>query len=158
MSIDYDDLINRTWEDIPEPELLPNGGWMLEGGNVSLIKPKEKGKSSKVLFSYKAKEPVSVPDDLLEEMGNYDFSINDLNFTIYLENASDWDKVRKHLELHGIELNKKDRLVNEAGKLSFAKDFRGSKVIGDIRDRNYENADGVTIWQNSVSKFQRVEA
>lgn len=156
--MDYDDILNRTWEDVPEPELLPAGGWLLVGGNVSLIKPKEDGKSAKILFSYKAKEPVSVADDLLEELGDYDFSINDLNYTVYIENASDWDKVRKHLALSGVEIDNKAKIVNEAGKLSFAKAFRGSEVVADVGQRSYENSEGNTIWQNSLSKFAKVEA
>lgn len=154
--MDYDDILNQTWEDVPEPELIPIGGWLLVGGNVSLIKPKEEGKSAKILFGYKAKEPVSVDADRLDEMGNYDFTINDLNFTIYIENAADWDKVRKHLLLSGVEIDPKEKIVNEAGKLSFAKAFRGSEVVAEVGQRTYEVA-GVTKWDNSLTKFAKAE-
>lgn len=152
---DYDDILNRTWDDIPEPQLLPNGGWMLSGANVALVKPKEDNQALKVLFSYKAKQPTNVADDLLEELGEYDFTINDLTFTIYVETAADWSKVKKHLAKHGVEVS--GALFNEAGKLAFAKAFRGSEVIAEVGQRSYEDAAGETIWQNTLSKFQAVE-
>ncbi len=34
--MDYDDILNRTWDEIPEPKLLPGGGWALKGGNLDL--------------------------------------------------------------------------------------------------------------------------
>jgi hypothetical protein len=152
--IDYDDILNRTWEDVPEPVLLPVGDWLIAGKNAALIKPTKEGQSLKVLFSYGAKSPVAVAEDLLEELGDYDITINDLTYTIYLESAADWDKVRKHLALHGVEMT--GAILDDNGKLAFNKAFRGAEVVGQVGQRSYENADGDTIWQNSLSKFQAV--
>lgn len=153
--MDYDDILNQTWEDVPEPQLIPNGGWLIAGSTVALVKAKEEGKPHKVLFTYKPKQPVSVPQDLLEDMGDYDFSVNDLTFTIFVEAPSDWDKVRRHLDVHGIQL--KGRIVDDKGKLSFAKEFRGAEVIANVDERTYEAQDGVHV-QNTLSKFQAVTA
>lgn len=150
----YDDLLNRTWDDIPEPVLLPGGGWLLVGKNAALIKPREAGKSLKILYTYGAKQAVSVADDLLEELGDYDITVNELNFTQYIETAADWDKVRRHLALHGVEME--GAILDEAGKLAFNKAFRGAEVVAEIGQRSYDNNDGETIWQNSVAKFQKV--
>lgn len=153
--MDYDDIMNRTWDDIPQPQLLPGGGWLIKGRNAGFMKAAEEGKSAKVIFFYTAKEPVTVGQDLLDEMGDYDFAINDLSYTIYIETAADWDKVRKHLEKHGVELSGK--LFNDAGKLAFSKKFAGAEVTAEIGQRSYENNDGETIWQNTLSKFQKAE-
>lgn len=153
--MNYDDILNRTWEEIPEPVLLPNGGWLLAGKNAALVKPKDDtGKSLKVLFSYQPKEAVSVRDDDIEALGDYDISINDLQFTIYIETASDWTKVRKHLALHGVEME--GAILDENGKLAFNKAFRGSEVVAEVAQRSYDDANGDTIWQNNLSKFRKV--
>lgn len=152
--MDYDDILNRTWEEIPTPVLLPAGGWLLVGKNAALVKPKEEGKSLKILFSYQAKEPVSVAEDLLEELADYDISINDLSFTVYIETPADWAKVKRHLALAGVEMT--GSILDEAGKLAFNKAFRGSEVVAEVGQRSYDDANGDTIWQNSLSKFQKV--
>lgn len=152
--MDYDDLLNQTWEELPENKNIPAGGWLLKGTNVALIKPKEEDQDLKVLFTYNPKEPISVPQDLLDDMGDYDFTGNDIQFTVYIRRASDWNDVKAHLAKHGVELS--GALLNEAGKLAFAKAFRGTEVIADIGERSYQNAAGDTVWQNTASKFQPV--
>lgn len=154
MSQDFEDLLNMTWDDIPVPQTIPDGGWMLAGANVALVKPKDDNGDLKVLFTYKAKSPVSVAQDLLDEMGEYDITINDLNYTIYIKSAADWDKVRKHVALHGIELE--GALFTADKKLAFAKAFRNAEIVAEVGTRSYENSEGVTVFDNSLSKFQRV--
>lgn len=154
--MNYDDLLNKSWDEIPEPQLLPGGGWMVEGRNVALVKPKEDGQALKVLFSYKAKEPVAVDEEALAELGEgYDIAMNDLTYTVYVETAADLDKVRKHLAIHGIDVN--GGIFGEDGKLSFAKAFRGTEVVATIGQRSYENNAGETVWQNTLSGFQKAE-
>ena|SRR6478609_8183408 len=152
--MDYDDLYNVTWENIPEAVTLPDGGYLLKGANMAFIKPKEEGKGGKVLFTYKAKEPVSVDQDALDDLPQgYDLDINDLNFTIWIESASDWNKVRDHLSLHGVE-TAGPLFVN--GKLAAAKDFKGSEVVAQVSTSFYKNNAGETIPQNNLKQFQRV--
>lgn len=152
--MDYNDILDRTWDDIPEPKLLPGGGWLVVGKTVGLVKPKEDGQSLKVLFTLKAKEPINVASEELDELGDYDITINDLQYTVYVESAADWDKVRKFLGIFGVEMS--GRIVNEDGKLSFAKAFNGAEAVAEVGQRNYENKDGDVIWQNTLSKFQKV--
>jgi hypothetical protein len=154
--MDYDDLLNRTWDDIPEPVLLPGGTWMVAGKTAALVRPKEEGKSLKILFGLKAKEPVNVAQEELDELGDYDITINDLQHTIYIENASDWDKVRKFLAVFGVEIDTKVKIVDGNGKLSFAKAFAGAEAVAEIGQRNYQDANNETVWQNNLSKFQAV--
>lgn len=154
MSVDYDDILNRTWDDIPEPVLLPGGAWMVVGKTAGLVKPREEGQSLKVLFNLKAKEPVNVAQEELDELGDYDITINDLQYTVYIESAADWDKVRKFLAVFGVEMS--GSILDDKGKLAFAKAFNGAEAIAEIGQRNYENKDGETVWQNTLSKFQKV--
>lgn len=152
--MDYDDILNRSWDEIPEPQILPAGDWLVAGANAALVKPTEEGKSLKVLLSYTAKSPVAVDEDKLAELGEYDISTSDLNYTIFVEKASDWDKVRKHLAIAGVPME--GAILNENGKLGFAKAFRGSEVVVELGERSFQNQAGETIWQNSMSKFRTV--
>lgn len=152
--MDYDDILNRTWDDIPEPVLLPGGSWLVVGQTAGLVKPKDEGGKLKVLFNLKAKEPVQVAQEELDELGDYDITINDLQYTVYIESAADWDKVRKFLEIFGVEMS--GRIVGGDGKLTFAKAFRGAEAVAEVGQRNYTNQDNEVIWQNSLSKFQKV--
>lgn len=154
--MNYEDLQNATWEEIPEAKLLPGGQWLLKGRNVGYMKPKKEGDSAKVLFFYKAKEPVSVNAEDLEELGaDYDLDINDLTYTVYIESAADWDKVRKHVAQLGIELS--GALFDDKGKLRVSKEFKDAEVVATVGQRSYENDAGETIWQNNLSGFQKVE-
>lgn len=152
--MDYDDILNATWEGMPTEVVLPAGAWVLRGENAAFVRPKEEGKKAKVLFSYKAVAPVegvdtsSLPDD-------YDISINNLTFTIFIETAKDWDQVRKHLAKHGVAVT--GALFDERGKLAFNKAFRGTEVVANLEQDNYENAQHEVIWQNKLSGFQRAE-
>lgn len=155
MQLDYDDLLNTSWENIPEPVNLPGGSYLIKGANVAFVKAKEEGKPHKVLFSYNAQSPVAVDEDALAELPEgYEIETNDLTYTVFIEKAADWNNVRKHLELHGIELTGG---IFENGKLSFAKAFRGAEIVAEVGQRFYTNAAGDSIPQNTLSKFQRVE-
>lgn len=154
--MDYDDILNATWEDIPEPKTLPDGGWLLKGRSVAWILPKKEEDSAKVLFGYKPKSPVSVDDEALEALGaDYDLEMNDLNFSILIKSAADWNKVKKHLEIAGIELD--GPLFGEDGKLAFAKAFKGTEVVAQVTTQHYEQNGEAKTGQN-LSKFQAVEA
>lgn len=154
--MDYDDLYNATWENIPEAVNLPDGGYLVKGVSVGFIKPREEGKSGKVLFTYNAKQPVSVDEDALADLPTgYDLETNDLNYTIWISKPSDWNDVRSHLALHGVEIAG-PIFVN--GKLAFAKDFRGSEAIAQVTTTFYENNAGETVPQQNLKSFQRVEA
>lgn len=154
--MDYDDVLNETWDDLPVEKTLPDGGYRLKGTNVAWVKPKTEGQKAKVLFSYEAKEPLTVDADVLEEKlgDNYDLALNNLTFTIFIETAKDWQQVKKHLKVHGIEAE--GPLFDDNKKLAFAKAFRGSEVVAQIGHRFFENNAGEQVEQNTLSKFQAV--
>ena len=158
MSVDnYDDILNATWDDIPVEHVLPTGGWLLRGDNAAFIRPKEEGKKAKVLFTYKAVQPTETvrAEDLEELPEGYDLSINNLQHQVFIESAADWDNVRKHLAKHGITLT--GNLFDERGKLAFNKAFRGSEIVANLDQDNYQNDAGETIWKNKLNNFQRAE-
>lgn len=153
---DYEDLLNKSWDEIPDPQNLPSGQWHVKGTNAALVKPREEGQSLKVLLTFRAVRPVNVAEDLLEEMGDYDFTANDLQYTQYIEGAADLAKLRKLLaKSFGIEVE--GGIIDGNGKLSFAKAFRDAEAIAEIGERSYQDSNGNTVFQNTIGKFQAIE-
>lgn len=158
MSDDYDDLLNKTWEGIPKPQVLPIGDWLVVGKNAAFIRSKKEGQSNKVLFTTKARQALdNVDEGELEELmaSGYDITINDLNHTIYIESDADWNKVRDFLAVFGVELE--GRLFDDKGKLAFNKAFRGAEAITFLEQRNWEDDAHTVHWDNKMTNFRPVE-
>lgn len=147
----YADIANQSWDDIPEPQFLPNGSYRLALRNIS-YKPAEGEKNGRVLFFYTAKEPM---DDVevkeLEALGeNYDIEENDVVFTIWIEKKKDWDKVRKHLALHGVATAGRDMVETLKGA-------KGAEVMAYLTKTSFTKNDGTVVEQNVPSAFAPVE-
>jgi hypothetical protein len=154
MSDNYEDLLDKSFDEIPEPQVLPVGSWRLEGRNATFQAPKEAGKSATVLFVYKAKEPMDdVDEDELAKLGeDYDYGLKPIFVRIWLESGADFDKVRKHLKNHGISL--------EGGKSIkdiLKEDFRGTEVIASLDKRSFVNGVGEEQEENTATMFVPAE-
>lgn len=149
---DYGDILNRSWNEIPEPQTLPNGSWVLKGRNASYVAAREEGKNSKVLFFYTPTEPTDDVDrEALAELGDgYDISQNQIAYTIWIEFAKDWDKVRKHLAKHGVDVD--SMTIDQSLKA-----FKNTIVVANLEQRSYTNNAGETVLENSPSNFAAVE-
>jgi hypothetical protein len=152
MTEKYEDILNRSWDEIPVPKLLPVGSWLLRGRNVALFPPKEEGQSMRVAFFYEAKEPMDdVSEKELAELGDdYAYSENDIVKQFFINRNKDWDAVRKHLALHGID---------GAGKTQADtfKEFKGAEVISYLTTRTFTDASGNTKVDNDPTSFAKVE-
>lgn len=157
----YSDILNRSWDDIPEPKLLPTGSWLLRGNNVALFPPKEDGQSTRIAFFYQAKEPMDdVSQEELTALGeDYAYSENDIVKQFFINRNKDWDAVRKHLALHGIDTTTTDDNGNTVGKsqADTFKEFKGSEVIAYLGVKEYTNQAGETKRDNDPSSFAKVE-
>lgn len=153
---DYGDILDRTFEDLPEDKLLPGGSWLLKGRSAGYSAPREEGKNGKVLFFYIPQAPMEGVDTAeLEALGpDYDVSENQIVFTIWIEFNRDWRKVENHLRVHGTYDPTKSIKEN-------FKAFRGSEVVAHLDTRTYERKapDGTkeSVTENSASNFRSVE-
>lgn len=158
MSGDYDDILNRSWEEIPSEQVLPIGHWVVRAKNAAFIRPKEEGKHSQVFFSYVAYQPTDDVDEAeLEELVNsgYDISITRLSHTIFIETAADWSKVKDHLASHGLTMSGK--IFDDKGKLAFNADFRKTEVTAYLDQDHWEDkVTKKTKWKNTLSDFKPV--
>jgi hypothetical protein len=151
MAEKYSDILNRSWDDIPEPKLLPVGSWLLRGKNVAYFPAAEEGKSARVAFFYEAKEPMDDVDaGELRELGDdYAYSENDIVKQFFINRNKDWDAVRKHLALHGIDSEGKSQAET-------FKAFGGTEVVSYLSTKTYVRQDGTTVTDNDPTTFAAV--
>lgn len=151
MSDDYNEILDRSWDELPPVQLAPDGSYLLRGRNAAYIPGKDT--SDKVLFSYNVKAPLEdVDPDELAELGDYDITQNRVTYTMWVEDGADWDAVRKHMALHGMDLSDY-KSIRESIKA-----FRGFEIIAYLTANSYVvKSTGETKTENKPSKFAAVE-
>lgn len=145
---DYQELLKKSWDELPKPKLLPVGSWGLRGRNAAFVEAKEEGKNSKVIFFYQATGPMEdVSETELEALGaDYDFAINDLTFTVWVESAADFrKKVEPHLAKHA-------GWTPGANPQEGLKNFKNSEVVAFVGEKTFTR-DGTTIIDNDLKNF-----
>lgn len=151
MADNYADILNRSWDEIPEPKVLPNGTWLLRGNNVGYFPAKEEGKSTRVAFFYTPKEAMDDVDEAeLDQLGpDYDLADSDVVKQFFINRSKDWDAVRKHLALHGIDTTGKSQVET-------FKEFNGTEVLSYLGTKTYTDSSGKTVEQNDPTQFAAV--
>lgn len=147
---DYADIVKGSWDEIPEVQVLPTGSWLLRGRNATYQPAKGEGSPS-VLFVYGVKEPMDDVDNTeLSKLGdNYDVEANKIFTRFFIGDNSDWDKVRKHLEKHGVST--KGKSIADS-----LKEFQGAQVIAYVDQRSFTNNAGQSQTENTASNFTPV--
>ena len=162
---DYETIGDMSWDDVPDPKVLPKGPWVLAGKNAKRMPGRagEDGKSDSspyVLFFYKAVEPlVEVDDDELAALGDeYDVQINDLTFRIYIETKADYRKVEAHLAKHGIVAGVSEETGKKESIDATLKRFKNSRVIGVLGQRTFKDRTGDLRTDNTIGSFVSEQA
>lgn len=152
MTEKYSDILNRNWDSIPVPQLLPVGTWLLRGRNVALFPPKEEGQSMRVAFFYEAKEPMDdVQQSELDALGEeYSYAENDIVKQFFINRNKDWDAVRRHLALHGIDTAGKEQSET-------FKEFKNAEVLAYLGTKTFTDQGGTTKTENDPTTFAKVE-
>ena len=148
---DYNEMLNRSWDEIPETRTLPVGSWLLEGRNIVYME-KSGTTNARALLFYKPLEPMTdVNVKELEALGkDYDLSNNDVVATFWLERNKDWEALREHLELHGINTKGKPQIET-------FKAFKGSKIVSYLDVKNFKTKTGAMKEDNEPVSFARFE-
>lgn len=146
-----EEILNRSWGEIPEPKTLPGGSWLLKTRNASYV-PAKDDNNAKALFFYVPREPMNdVSESELADLGaDYDYSANQVVFTIWLEGPRDWDNLRKHLEKSGVD-------VSKGTVLDSLKAAKGTEIVGYLGSRTFTNRAGEVQVENTVSNFIKAE-
>lgn len=159
MADSYKDIAHRQWDEIPEPKLLPVGSYLLKalGGRLKDIETTDDEgdtqQATLVNFGYSVVEPMSDVNEVdLEKLGeDYDFSMNKVYATFWINDDGDWGKVKKHLAKHGVNVSGMD--VSESLKA-----VRGAKIAAYLDERSYTNNAGDEVTENSPTNFVEYEA
>lgn len=149
---DYADILKGSWGDVPVVSVLPDGSWLLRGQSASFQPAKDADKQSRVMFVYTPKEPMDDVDAAaLTALGaDYEFDANRIFFNIFVGSRADWDKVRNHLKLHGID-TPEDKSIEDS-----LKEFKGTEVVAYLQSRTYQNNSGAMQEDNVASGFAAV--
>lgn len=146
---DLGNILDKTWDDFPEEQTLPDGTYLLSVRNIAYMAPREEGQNGKVVAFFipkEAKEDVDV--DALTALGEgYDITENEVSTTIWIERNRDWAQVRSLLNALGVEVEGKT--LKEQFKAA-----RKSEVVGYVTTRSYTRGDGSTVVQNVANQFQ----
>ena len=152
MSTDkYSDILNRSWDEIPQPQLLPEGSWLLKVRNVSYFPANpDKNQPERVAFFFEAKEPMDdVDEQELDKLGeDYSFAINDIVKQFSIFRPKDWAEVRKLLDLLGVD--SKGQSQGETFKAA-----RGTEVVGFLQINTFTTRAGETKQDNAITSFAK---
>jgi hypothetical protein len=153
MSDNYEDLANRSFDEIPEEKILPTGSWLLKARSGTIQPPKEAGKPETVLLVYTPVEPMDDVDaeeiSALHNGSEYDYNMNRIFVRFYLESGRDVRNVREHLAKHGVTEGKNIK--------ELLKNFRGTQAVAQVGYRQFQNSLGQTIEENTATNFVPAE-
>lgn len=146
---DLGNILDRSWDDMPEVVLLPTGSYKLVVRNIAYMAPKEAGQNGKVVVFFIPKAALSDVDtsDLPE---GYDITENEVTATYWIERNKDWQPVRELLKALGV-----DTESGTSMKDTF-KAARKKEVTGYVDVRSF-NSRGQTVTQNVATDFSAGE-
>lgn len=151
-AVNYSDVLEDGWDNIPEPKLLPTGGWRIRCRNAMFMAPKSADQKPQVLFFVEAQEPnEDVSDESLKEFGSDDYSQADLAVRIFIEKPKDWHRVKTTLAAFGIDVS--DYKTRKEA-LAACKDRDANCMIGV---RSYVDRMGQPRTDNTVSALSAIE-
>ncbi len=154
MSDSYEDILNMSWEDVPEAVTLPVGPYRLKGKFLSYRAAQDEGQNDRFSLSFNVTQPLDgVDEDALSQLGeDYDFAANQVEKTIWIESRASWGEVVKAFKTMGIEPS--GPIFEQDGKVSKAlqRQFRGVEIGGHLGERTYEK-DGEMRTTNTLQKF-----
>ncbi len=152
MTTNYEDLANRSFEEIPKEQLLPGGSWLLKGITAKILAPKDDDGKPQLLMVYQPLEPMDDVDaDELAALNNgseYDLSMNKIYVKFWLETGNDYHNAREHFAKHGV--------VDGTNLNELIKGFRGSQVAAQLGRRTFTTSAGETKTEQTASSFTEI--
>src|SRR5262245_17512479 len=141
MTRNYDEILNGSWDNVPQDKVLPEGSWLLRGKNATFQKAKEADKSDRFLFVYQVREPMSDVDaQALQGLGDFDITSKQVFYTVFIQRPKDWDTLKSHFAKHGVPTNGS---IQES-----LKGFEGSEVIAYLGTKTFTSKSGDVVTDN----------
>lgn len=161
--MDYTDLLSRSWDEMPDPVLLPVGRWEFECKGVS-HKEGQGDNSPNFMFVYVPKRPTDdVDEEVLEALaesqgGELDYSGNRIFKRMYYSDGNELRRVRDHMLKHqGFRMpagSIQDHIDNPK-VLSAA--LNGTTVLAYMEQRAYTTTEGEAREVNELGRVVAVD-
>lgn len=149
---DYESIAAKSWGDIPKDKVLPVGSWLLRLRNAAYVESNDPQVSNKFLFFYQVREPMSdVTPEALSELNGYDVTMKQIVKTFWVETPRNWDEVRAHFGLLGIETPDTKSLPDTI------KEAKGHEIISYLDTKTFQNSQGEMVTDNNPVSFAAVE-
>lgn len=141
----YEEILSRSWDDLPEDKVLPEGSWILRGRNATFQKSEGKG-GDRFLFIYQVQEAMDdVDEKALSSLGNYDVKDKQVFFTMFVQRPNDWKALRAHLAKHGIDVTGNIQQSLQA--------FPGTDVVAYLGTKTFTTKGGDVVTDNDPTQF-----
>lgn len=150
----YEDILNRPWGDLPEPQTLPEGSWLLRGVFLKFNGgDEENNKPPFVNLGFRAEEAMDdvSADDLAALGENYDVGAGLIFKRLNLDGQDGWEQLRTIQKKMGAYDPSKSPVDG-------AKDFNGKAVVGYLKVRKYTDKNtGEEKTVNDIVSFMPAE-
>lgn len=153
MAKTYAEVLNRAWDDIPQPKNLPDGSWLLRLKNVGFFAgDKEKETYDRVTFFVEPREAMDDvrPEDITALGEDYDLSNSDFPVQVTIFRDRDWQKVLKILGFFNVKPEKGESQIDTFKRAT------GAEAIGYVTTRRYQNKQGIEEEVNDVTGWASV--
>jgi hypothetical protein len=151
---DFEDLLDKSFDDIAEPPLVPTGGWIIQGiGNN--YKPASEGEAAKVNLGFTLVRPTDdVDPEKLAEVGD---EWKGMRFwkRYTMEGPQDRWAITRDLRTLGVEGSASLKEMLRNGKL-----IKGRQAVGVVGVNSYTRANGDRVTEsriNSILPFESVD-
>lgn len=156
MSDSYEDILNMTWEDVPDAVTLPVGPYKVKGKFLSFKQAADEGQNDRFSLTFVVQGPLEgVDEDALAELGDdYDYSANQVEKTLWIDSKASWGDVRKTLLNVGVEPS--GNIFEPDGKINkgLQRSFRNVEIGAHLGERTYPDKEtGEMKSVNTLSKF-----
>lgn len=150
MTVNYEKIMGRSFNELPEPEPLPDGKYLLKGRFASAFEwtSKEGDEGARISVTYEAVKAADA--DTAASINGMDVKGKPVESTFYVTNEEEERKVWDALAKIGIAGEDYDNLGDAL------KAVRGLTVIGTVRTRHFETKDGAPAFRNFAVKTEPV--
>jgi hypothetical protein len=150
----YANYLDRGWDEIPEPVVLPGGTWTLQCKGVS-FKKGDAGKSDVFLFNYIPVSPgADVDEDALDSLGaDYDFAMNRIFKRFFISETQDLKRLRDHMLRHqGFRMPEGTIAEHMENIKPLRTALDGTMITAELVPNTYTNSSGDLIENNEVGR------
>lgn len=146
----FEDLMNMSVDEVPKPQNLPRGNYLMVLRGVYKRPPREDGKSGQLSFSYEVVEPCEDVDPAeLEALGEkYSIKDNKISADFWAGTPADLNRIFAHIALHGVEIEK-GVAVDELAKRGINK-----RVTAYVAPDNYIHQVKGEVIRDKASGFK----